>query len=269
VTIILTTLAVGWLGLMLVLFLIQDRMLFFPSRELVWTPSRADLAYEDLMLPLEDGNQVSAWFVPAKNARGTVLFCHGNAGNISHRLESIRDFHELGVNVLIFDYEGYGRSTGKPSEAALYRDVRAVWSYLTKDRGLPPERIVLFGRSLGGAVAAWLAARVDAAGLIVESSFTSVPDMARELYPLLTIRAMVRTRLETATYVQQVRCPVLVAHSRDDDIVPYSHGRRIYELAPEPKFFLEMRGDHNSGPFATGPAYREGLGRFLDEVLPR
>ena len=139
-----------------------------------------DLAYEQLTLDTEDGVRIDGWFVPASSGGPTVLFFHGNAGNISHRLESIQIFHELGLNVLIFDYRGYGRSTGKPSEQGLYRDADAAWFYLTNIRGIDAKEIVLFGRSMGGAVATRLAAKTQPAAVIVESTFTSVPDMGRQ-----------------------------------------------------------------------------------------
>ncbi len=269
VAIFLAVLLLAWLGLALFLYFVQDRMLFFPTREIGATPARIGLQFEEVTLPLENGRELGAWFVPAREARGTLLFCHGNAGNISHRLESIREFHGHGLNVFIFDYEGYGRSTGTPSEAALYRDAEAAWRHLIEARGVAPAEIVLFGRSLGGGVAAWLGARVQAAGLIVESAFTSVPDMARELYPWLALRFLVRNKVDALAAVRGARCPVLVAHSREDEIVPFAHGQRIFAAAPEPKEFLELRGDHNSGFLVTGQEYSAGLGRFFEHVLPR
>jgi len=268
VTVLLLSVALGCLAIAALLFLFQDRILFIPTGTLLATPEDAGLSYEDLTFELDGGQQVHGWFVPAREARGVILFCHGNAGNISHRLESIRTFVDLGLDVLIFDYEGYGRSTGQPSQRALYRDALAAWDHLTVERGIPPERILLFGRSMGAAVAAWLATQTEPAGLIVESGFTSVPDMAREHYPLFVLRCMVRHKLDTLASIQAVRCPVLIAHSKGDEIVPYRHGRKLFEAAPEPKTFLDLEGSHNDGPRRTGPAYETALRAFIDGVLP-
>ncbi|MFH0947352.1 MAG: alpha/beta hydrolase [Planctomycetota bacterium] len=261
-------LVVGWIGVCALFYLFQDRLLFIPRRALIMEPGSVGLVHDDLELSLPGGGVLHGWYVHAPGSRGTLLFCHGNAGNISHRLDSIREFVRHRLDVLIFDYEGYGRSSGSPGEDELYRDVQIAWDYLTATRGIPEDRIVLFGRSLGGAVAAWMAGRVNAAGLIVESCFTSVPDMARELYPFFTLRSLVRHKLDAREHIRAARCKVLVAHSKDDEIVPYAHGRRMYEAAPDPKWFLEMRGGHNYGPERTGEAYTQGLGEFFDRVLP-
>ena len=181
---ILIFLVLPYLALVVFLYLTQSGMLYLadmPSRKVEATPANIGLAFEPLSIATADGETLDAWFIPAEEPRGTLLFFHGNAGNISHRLDSIALFHRLGLNVLIFDYRGYGRSTGSPSESGLYKDAEAVWQYLTEERRMLADNIVLFGRSLGGAVAVWLADRVKPAGLIVESSFTSVPDLGAPL----------------------------------------------------------------------------------------
>lgn len=268
VTNLVIILAVGWICICALLFLFQDRFLFFPRAALVASPGDVGLIHDELELPLPDGGMLHGWYVHAPESRGTLLFCHGNAGNISHRLESIREFVHHRLDVLIFDYEGYGRSSGSPGEEALYRDVQTAWDHLTGSKGVPAERIILFGRSLGGSVAAWMASRVDAAGLIVESTFTSVPDMAREKYPFFTLRSLVRHKLDALEHIRGARCKLLVAHSKDDEIVPYAHGRKLFEAAPAPKWFLEMRGGHNHGPDVTGAEYTRGLAEFFDQALP-
>jgi hypothetical protein len=192
-----------------------------------------------------------------------VLFFHGNAGNISHRLDSLSVFHRLGFNTLIFDYRGYGQSEGSPSEDGIYRDAEAALTYLREDRGIPLKTIVYFGRSLGGSVAAWLAARTSPGALIVESSFTSAPDMAAQLYPLLPARMLTRLRYNTLEYLTRVTCPVLIIHSAEDEIIPFQHGQRLFAAAPEPKRFLEIHGDHNMGFLNSGPRYEQGLQEFL------
>ena len=259
-------------GFSLMLYLLQDRLVFLPhmpGRELDATPQTIGLDFDDAWIDTEDGERLHGWFVPADNARGTLLFFHGNAGNISHRLESILIFNRLGVNVLIVDYRGYGQSSGKPGEAGTYRDARAAWSYLVEQRRVPPGRIVIFGRSLGAAVGAWLASRTDVtpAGVIIESCFSSGLDMGRQIYPLLPVRLITRIDYPVREYVTRVRVPVLVAHSRHDEIIPFSMGQTIFDAALEPKSFLEMEGDHNAGFWISRDKYVPALDDFLTTLL--
>jgi fermentation-respiration switch protein FrsA (DUF1100 family) len=207
------------------------------------------------------------WYLPSKKAKGTLLFLHGNAGNISHRGDSLRIFHRLGLNILIIDYRGYGKSDGSPSEAGLYRDARAAWRYLTEVRGTPPGKIVLFGRSLGGAVAARLASGVQPAGVIIESSFSSARDVSRELFPMLSWLTILRYDFDAAGSLAQVHAPLLMLHSPDDEIIPYRLGRKLYAAANEPKFFQPMRGGHNTGFLQSQPEYEQALNRFLTEQV--
>jgi len=260
-------LAVGYLGLCLLMFFSQERLLYFPDPRLIATPEALGLDFESVSIGTEDDLRLHAWWIPANPARGVLLFCHGNAGNISHRLDSIRQFHELGLSVLIFDYRGYGESEGKPSEAGTYRDVTAVWRYLTGKRGIPPEKVVVFGRSLGAAVAAHLAARVEPGAVVLESAFTSVADMAARLYPWLPVRWLVRIDYPVARDIQAIRAPVLILHSPNDEIIPYDMGRTLYELAHEPKEFIELRGGHNGGWLLSEPDYSSAVDAFLDEHL--
>ncbi len=260
----------AYLLLLLGLYLGQNRLLYLPnlpSRKLDATPRSIDLDYEVVLLDTEDGVRLHGWFVPAANSRGTLLFFHGNAGNISHRLDSLRLFHQLGLNVLIIDYRGYGQSEGRPEEMGTYRDARAAWKYLVNQRGETPQRIVLFGRSLGASIAAWLATEQHPAALILESAFISIPELAADLYPWLPGRWLARLQYPTRDYLARVNSPVLVAHSPQDEIIPYRHGQALYQSAPQPKAFLQLRGDHNSGFLQTGIHYRETLNRLLDRYL--
>ena len=244
-------------------WLFQGRLIYYPTQTLDATPTEIDLPYEDVRFKGDDGLALSGWFIPAAGDRGTILFCHGNAGNISHRLDSIAIFHRLGMNTFIFDYRGYGKSDGRPGEEGTYRDALAAWRFLVDKRHMTPDQIVIFGRSLGGAVAAWLAEKHTPGALILESSFTSIRDIASDLYPFLPVRYITRFGYHTARNIETVRCPVMIAHSRDDDIIPFAHGERIFEAAKEPKQFLEMRGSHNDGFIVTGTAYVDGLDAFL------
>ncbi len=249
-------------------YLMQGRMLYLPNiagRSLVMTPADADMEYDDVTLVTDDGVRVHGWFVAGESDQ-VVLFFHGNAGNISHRLDSVRQFLDLGLSVFIIDYRGYGESEGKPSEAGINRDADAAWRYLTETRQIPPEHIVIFGRSLGASVAARVAALRNPRGLIVESSFTSVPDIAQELYPWLPARWLSRLRHATRDHVRDVRCPVLVVHSRDDEIIPYHHGETIYATAREPRTLLTLRGSHNDAFLRDSRNYSSGLEQFLSSL---
>ncbi|MEZ5562229.1 MAG: alpha/beta hydrolase [Gammaproteobacteria bacterium] len=250
------------LGLLL---LFQDRLVYFPQigRELWLDPREHGLEHTALTLATVDGEKLDAWFFPAGQADAVVLILHGNAGNMSHRVDTVAMFHRMGYSVLIFDYRGYGRSTGRPSETGLYHDAMAAWDHLTRQRGFPPGQIILFGESLGGAVAAWLAARERPAALILSSVFTSAPDLAAELYPWLPTRWLLRVRYDTRAALVQLQCPVLIAHSPDDDIIPFGHGQRLLEAASEPKTFLQLAGSHNEGFIFMRPAWVAALDDFL------
>ena len=263
--------AAVYLLLIAQLYFLQHRMVFLanlPGRELTATPADLGLAFEEVSLTTADGVRLHGWFVPAPGARTTLLFLHGNAGNISHRLDSIAIFHELGLDTLIIDYRGYGRSEGRPSEAGTYRDAAAAWEHLVRERGVDPRRIVVFGRSLGGAVAARLAAERPAAALIIESCFSSALDMARALYPWLPARLITRLDYPVAADVARGGRPLLVVHSRDDEIIPFAMGEAIYRAARGPRELLELRGDHNGGFLRDRTRYRDALGAFIARHLP-
>ena len=244
----------------------QDSMIFYPEKEIWQTPKDIGLEYEDVSLTTNDGVVINAWYVPAKNEKGVVLFCHGNAGNISHRLDSIKIFHDLGQSVLIFDYRGYGKSGGKISEKGTYLDAEAAWDYLAQVKHKQPAEIVIFGRSLGAAVAAETALRKNPAGLILESTFTSIPTIARKYYPWLPIKFIAKYRYATLDKIGLIKCQKLIIHSRTDEIIPFEHGRKLYEKAAPPKEFLEISGGHNEGFMLSGDVYSEGLRRFLDTI---
>lgn len=259
-----------YVALAVVIFVFQSRLVFLPDlagRAVVDTPERMGLVYEDVELQTADGKVLHGWWLPHAQARGTLLFQHGNAGNISHRLDSLMIFHDLGLNVFIYDYRGYGQSTGRPSEQGVYVDAETAWAWLVEDQGIDAGEIILFGRSMGAAIAAELGRRVNAGGLILESSFTSVPDIGAEVYWWLPVRLLARIRFPTVEYVAESNAPVLIVHSPDDEIIPFAHAERIFEAAPEPKSLLEMRGDHNTGFLMSRDIYRDGLDRFLNEVL--
>jgi len=260
--------------LALTVYLLQGKMVFLsglPGRALTATPGDIGLEYEDVSLTTSDDERLHGWYVPAADSRGVALFFHGNAGNISHRLDSIGIFHQLGLDTLIIDYRGYGQSTGKTNEQGTYLDAQAAWTYLVNERRIPADRIIIFGRSLGGAIGAWLGAQADMkngpAAVIIESSFTSGVDMARRLYPFLPVHLITRLRYPVAEYASRLQCPVLVVHSRDDEIIPFAMGQSIYSAVKQRKSFLELRGDHNNGFYISRHDYFEGMNSFIESVL--
>ncbi len=249
-----------------VIYFKQDSMIYLPRKEMLQTPDETGLEYEEISFMTKDGIRISGWYIEAENEKGVLLFCHGNAGNISYRLDSIRIFNSLNVSVFIFDYRGYGNSHGKPSEHGTYLDADAAWDYLINVMRKSPETIVVFGRSLGGAVAAEIALRKSPAGLILESGFTSVPDFGRKLYPWLPVKLILKYKYSTAEKIGRIKCPKLIIHSSEDDIVPVEHGRKLYEKACQPKEFLEIRGGHNDGFLVSGITYTEGLRKFFEKL---
>ena len=267
------TIAVSiYLVLVLMLYLLQGRMVFLsnlPGRALTASPNDIGLDYEDVSLATRDNEVLHGWYITATNPVGVVLFFHGNAGNISHRLDSIEIFQELDLDVLIIDYRGYGQSSGKASEQGTYLDAQTAWDYLVNKRGIAPGKIVIFGRSLGGAVASWLAARTKAGAVILESCFTSGPDMADRLYPFLPVRLITRLKYPVKEYVKHVSSPLLIIHSQQDEIIPFDMGQSIFAAAMEPKEILVLSGDHNGGFLLNRNQYLAAIGKFLDRHLAR
>jgi len=254
-------------GLALYLYFFQAGYIYFPYRELEGTPEAVKLAYEDVSFTASDGVKLTGWYVPAEDARGTILFCHGNGGNISHRLDTLTILNALKVNVFIFDYRGYGASEGEPSEEGTYLDAEAAWTYLAEERKAAPDDVVVFGRSLGGGIASHLATTHTPRALVLESTFTSVADMAAGIYWYMPVHLLCRFGYTVEKNMTQVKCPVLVVHSPQDDMVPYAQGRKVFEAAPDPKEFLEIRGGHNDGFLITGGTYEKGLDAFLSRYL--
>ncbi len=261
---IISLLLIAYLGLGLVLYFMQPMLTFYPTREVPYNPGDIGLEYEKVQLKTPDHLVLSSWYIPAKDAQFTILFCHGNGGNIAYTLDSINIFNELGFNCLIFDYRGYGTSQGKPTEEGTYIDAQTAYDWLIKEKKLKPEDIIIFGWSLGGSIAAHLASNVEAKGLIIESCFTSYADIGRKFYPYMPVRLFARYGFKTSNYLKQVNCPVLIIHSRNDEIVPFEFGLRLYEeAANEPKEFLEIFGSHNDGFLYSGSIYREGLSNWM------
>ena len=259
----------AYLALAGALWLLQPRLVFLPDAGggIQRTPDVAGLGYRDVRIPTADGLQLAGWLVAGPGPEApTVLFLHGNAGNIGDRIDTLDLLHRAGAAVLIIDYRGYGASEGSPSEQGLHADALAAWRWLVEEEHADPERIVLFGRSLGAAVAAELATRVRPAGVVLESAFTSLPALAAHHYPWLPARWLTRYRFATDAALERVEAPVLVAHSADDEIVPFEHGQRLARMRPPVIEFQRLTGDHNSAFLVSQPDYGRALARFLATV---
>jgi len=237
------------------------RNVFHPARTLATTPKDLGLDFEEVRFVAEDGVALHGWWIPHANARGTIIHCHGNAGNIGNRLEAYEALLTAGVGVFAFDYRGYGRSQGRPSEEGTYRDAQAACEWLAQ-RGFARSRIIAYGYSLGGGVAAELAVREPVGGLVLQSTFTSIPAIGAELYPWLPARWINTIRYDTRAKLPGLRLPVLIMHSPHDDLIGFHHAQTNFAAANEPKLFQEISGDHNS-PLANRAQYLAGLENFL------
>lgn len=258
---------------------LERYLIYVPDRRLETTPRSEGLAYEDVRFPASDGTMLHGWLIPAPGAKFTLLWCHGNAGNISHRVDNAKYLHRLlKINVFLFDYRGYGASAGSLSdlsEEATYRDAEGALAFLKAWPELAQTRLVYFGRSLGAAIALELARRQPPAGLILETPFTSIPDMARVALPFLPIGGLLTTRYDSLGKIGEIRVPLLVLHGDRDDVIPFEQGRRLFEAANPPKTFYTIRGArHNDTYIVGGDDYFRAWAEFFrtlgDEgVIPR
>jgi len=254
--------AVAYLVVVGVAMFLEESLIFFPSRypEGDWSP--AGIPIEDAWFEAPDGTKLHGWYVPRKDAKATVLFSHGNGGNITHRIDLLRALHkQVGVSVLMFDYRGYGRSGGKPNEAGILADARAARAWLAKREGIAEHDIVMMGESLGGAVAVDLAARDGARGLVLQSTFSSLPDVAACHYAWLPVRWAMRTRLDSCSKIGDYHGPLLQSHGDADTIVPFACGRRLFDAANEPKQFVVIRDRDHNDPLPGD--YFDALAAFL------
>ncbi len=247
----------------LALYYMQSTFLYGPVREVLYTPDELGLDFENVFFKTEEGLKLNGWYVPDGNPKFTLLFCHGNGGNMMHRLDSINFFYNLGLSCFIFDYSGYGNSNGKTTEEGTYLDAAAAYKWLTEEKKVPPEDIILFGRSLGGSIAAQLATKVAPASLIIESAFTSYADIGRKFYPYMPVKWFAKFGYRTIDYVRDVHCPVMIVHSRNDEVVPFEFGLQLHEAVNEPKEFVEIFGSHNDGFLSSNKIYKEAWTKWL------
>jgi len=261
-------LLVTCLLIVLMLRWFEHSQVYHPDRVLTATAAALGRPFEDVLFKASDGIELNGWFFPASTnslrAHLAMLVCHGNAGNIGDRLDTCVALLATGVNVFVFDYRGYGRSQGRPSEEGTYRDAQAACQWLRQKR-FPGTNIIVFGESLGGGIAAELVTRETVGGLVLQSTFTSIPDMGAELFPWLPVRWLATIRYDTHSKLPRLHVPVLVMHSPTDELVRFHHGKANFAAANQPKLFWELRGDHND-PLADTQHFIAGLEKFLAMV---
>lgn len=257
--------AVFLLALFIMLRWFEHKLTYHPTRSFHVKGSELGRAWEEVAFATGDGVQLNGWFYPADTnsprSRLVMLICHGNGGNISHRLELYDILLQAGVNVFAFDYRGYGRSEGRPGEEGTYRDAQAAHAWL-RQRGFPATNIIAFGESLGGGVASELAVRETVGGLVLQSTFTSVTDLGAELYPFLPVRTIGSIRYDTRSKLPRIHAPVLLLHSRADSMIGFQHAERNCAAANEPKWLCEISGDHNDG-LSDGRKFSAGIEQLL------
>lgn len=264
------TLTLGWnllrifLVFVLMMMLLEKSLIFFPTSDGDWQP--AGLAFEDAWFEADDGTKLHGWLLEHDQPRAHLLFMHGNAGNLTHRAHVVERLRqELNATVMIFDYRGYGRSEGSPDEAGILADARAARAWLADRAGIEQQDVVLMGRSLGGGVAVDLAANDGCRALILENTFTSLPDVAAHHYPFLPVRTLMRTRLDSLRKIATYDGPLIQSHGTSDEVIPFELGRRLFEAAPgKVKRFIPLQGlQHNDGHPAS---YYARLSEFLDKL---
>jgi len=243
---------------------LENRLIFYPDRGLDDSPSNWNLLYRDILLKTKDGEKLHCWFFPLTGERPVLLFYHGNAGNISHRIENVEHFVNRGVSVFLLSYRGYGKSTGRPSEKGIYVDGLAAYDYLTKTEGIPPARIALFGRSLGGAVAIEVAMQRAVRCIVVESTFTSLKDMSKTIFPWALFSPFIPNHYDNGTKIATLSVPKLIVHGKNDEIVPFWIGEKLFTLAKDEKKFLAIEGaGHNDTYIVGGSTYFDKVVSFI------
>ncbi len=254
------------LGILLFSFLVfkwfEHRKIYIPERDYISTPHDVGLGFDEIKFPSRDKVILYGWFVPGSK-ESVILFCQGNRGNISHRIESIEILHHLGYSLFIFDYRGYGKSNGFPTERGLYQDALGAYDFL-RERGYDVDNIILYGCSLGGAVAIYLATVVEAKGLIIESSFESIYDLSYDILKYHIPEWLISNRFSSIERIGNINIRKLIIHSEDDDLIPFFHGTGLYEAALQPKKMLKIKGSHDTGFLDSGYIYEEGLRDFLE-----
>lgn len=263
---IIFTIVAVYLLLLLFMYLFQSKLLFIPSSEFIITPEEAGLNAEDVWIETEDNERLHSWFFPNDSAEYVVVLSHGNAGNISNRIDIAKFLQEAGFSVLIYDYRGYGQSSGQPNEEGLYLDIEAVVSYLKSEKGFTEQSMIMYGRSMGGAVASYAATKFNVAGLVIDSTFKNLKSMVSELYPFVPV-ILAKYEFPNELYLRNISgIPVMVMHSPGDTLIDISHGKYLYQIIAEPKKFVELRGGHNDSFHASVDIYSQSWKEFLEMI---
>lgn len=244
---------------------VETKGIYFPFKEIQFTPKNIDIPFEDVYLKTKDGYKINGWFMPCKEARRTILFFHGNAGNIEHRLDKIKMLRDTGLNIFIIDYRGYGLSQGDPSEEGLYLDAEASYDYLINERKIDSYKIIVYGESLGCAVSVKLASEREVGALILEGAFSSAKDMAKKYYPFLPLFVFA-DRYNSWSRIRDINAPKLFIHSKEDEIVPINLAEKLYNAAECPKYFTELGGGHNTAFLDSSPDYINSIKEFIKKL---
>lgn len=273
--IVLKTFIVVYVVVCLFVYFRQSSYVYYPSKDITTNPSNLGMMFETVHLTTDDGIKITGWFIPSKSVQQgaqisefyTVIYCHGNGGNISEYLETAIVLRDMDYNVMMFDYRGYGESNGKPTEKGTYLDAMSVWKYLVETRRLDKSKIIIYGWSLGGAIAGWLAMNTEPYALVLESTFVSARAMARRMFPYLPIGLLCRYNYNTLEYIKRVKCPVLVAHSPDDETIPFEHGLSLFSEVKNKKHFVKLAGQHNDAGLTSTPEGRKALDEFISSYV--
>lgn len=266
---ILLAIAGVYLLLLGLMFLFQNKLLFMPSSTMFQTPQNVGLTAEDLWITTEDDVRIHGWYFPNESAELVVILSHGNAGNISGRIGIAETLLESGAAVVMYDYRGYGQSEGRPTESGLYKDIEAVVHHLKAEKGYSENDMVMYGRSLGGAVAAYAATQFDLRGLVLDSAFLNLRAMIRDVYPFVPT-ALARYRFPTDEYLMQLDgLPIMIMHSPADEIVSYRQGRALYEMIDQPKMFVDLSGGHNDNFFTSRDIVQQYWSAYIRGLCDR
>lgn len=263
---VLLLLAFNSLAMAVLVALLGHRLVFYPSKhpEGHWEPEGLGTRFQDVTFDTEDNLTLHGWWTPAETEK-TLLWCHGNSGNITHRLDLLQFLTEMDLQVLLFDYRGYGRSEGHAHEKGLYRDATAAYRFLCREKDVSPDHLFLFGRSLGGAVATRLASDTPCGGVILQSTFTSIPEMSNASMPIPYLYKLLRAKMNSLSRIDQIDEPTLHIHGDQDSVVPISLGRRLYEHARDPKAWVEFPGAGHDDVKESNPSkYRQLIQKMID-----
>ena len=244
---------------------IENKFTFFPEKRIEFYPSVFDLDFEDVYVKTEDGIRINGWFIPQSNAKYTLLFFHGNGGNIGTRLKKLLMLRNATINIFIVDYRGFGKSEGKSSEKGLYLDAKAAYNYLVDSRGIQPEQIILYGESLGAAVAIDLACNAKVKAIILEGAFSRGRDIAGKICPILP-KPFFSNSYDSLKKIKKVQVAKLFIHSRNDEIVPFALANKLYNTSPEPKELVEINGGHNTAFLDSQEKYISSIGLFIEKL---